>query len=224
MEEYLSQDSAAHLPSHYTPEQVAGYEAQRAVLGEALSADDNSILEFLFSGGSTYILFMMKQFSRGTIYLDASDKYAEPILDYRGFSNPLDLILMRESLNFARRYHTESEIVQEAFAPVAVSPAANVTGAELDSHIRSTSSSTTAHMSGTCSMMPRHLGGVVDADLLVYGVTGLSVADASVMPLIPGAHICATVYAVAEKVSSRPTLLPCSSRRPSYHELSSRIA
>ena len=49
-------------------------------------------------------------------------------------------------------------------------------------------------------MMPRHLGGVVSAELLVYGVTGLSVADSSIQPLIPGAHICATVYAVAEKV------------------------
>ena len=60
VEEYLSQDSASHLPSHYTPEQVAGYEAQRAVLAEALSADDNSVLEFPFTGSSTYMLFMMK--------------------------------------------------------------------------------------------------------------------------------------------------------------------
>ncbi|MBE3041245.1 choline dehydrogenase, partial [Candidatus Bathyarchaeota archaeon] len=29
------------------------------------------------------------------------------------------------------------------------------------------------------------LGGVVGADLLVHGVTGLSVADSSVMPIIP---------------------------------------
>lgn len=203
MQKYLSQDSSAHLPNLYTPEQVAGYDAQRALLAEALSAEDNSILEFPFTGSSSYYLFMMKLLSRGTIYLNQSDIYAEPILDYRGFSNPLDAVLMRESLNYARRYHKDSETIQTAFAPVETIPGANVTGADLDFYIRNTSSSTTGHMSGTCSMMPRQLGGVVDADLLVYGVTGLSIADASIMPLVPGAHICATVYAVAEKVSSQ---------------------
>lgn len=144
----------------------------------------------------------MKVLSRGTIYLSQSDRYAEPILDYRSFSNPLDEVLMRESLEFARRYHKDSEIVQTAFAPVEPLPGANVTGADLDFYIRNTTTSTTGHMSGTCSMMPRHLGGVVDAYLLVYGVTGLGVADASIMPLVLGAHTCATVYAVAEKVRS----------------------
>jgi choline dehydrogenase-like flavoprotein len=207
VEEYLSQDSAAHLPSTYTPEQIAGYEAQRVLLAEALSAEDNSIVEFPFTGNSSYNLFMMKDLSRGTIYLNQSDVYAEPIVDYRGFSNPLDAVLMLESLNFVRRYHRDSKIVQRAFAPVETFPGANVTGADLDFYIRNTSSATTGHMSGTCSMMPRHLGGVVDVDLQVYGVTGLSIADASIMPLVPGAHICSTVYAVAEKVSTPPRVL-----------------
>lgn len=201
VEEYLSQDSAAHLPILYTAEQVAGYEAQRALLADALSADDNSILEFPFTGGSTYDLFIMKLLSRGTIYLNQSDIFAEPIVDYRGFSNPLDAVLMRESMNFARRYHRDSETVQAAFAPVEVLPGANITGADLDFHIRNASTATSSHMSCTCPMMPRDLGGVVDTDLLVYGVSGLSVADASIMPLIPGAHLCATVYAVAEKAA-----------------------
>ena len=51
-------------------------------------------------------------------------------------------------------------------------------------------------------MMPEKLGGVVGSDLRVYGVRGLSVVDASIMPLIPAAHMSATVYAVAEKVSA----------------------
>jgi choline dehydrogenase-like flavoprotein len=41
-------------------------------------------------------------------------------------------------------------------------------------------------------------GGVLDARLRVYGVKGLRVADASVMPLHICSHPQATVYAIAE--------------------------
>ncbi len=52
------------------------------------------------------------------------------------------------------------------------------------------------HPAGTCA-----LGAVVDARLRVHGITGLRVADASVMPLIPNAHPNATVLAIAEKAA-----------------------
>jgi choline dehydrogenase-like flavoprotein len=49
-------------------------------------------------------------------------------------------------------------------------------------------------------MMPLRLGGVVDPELLVYGTGNLRVVDASVMPMVPAAHLQAVVYGVAEKV------------------------
>lgn len=49
-------------------------------------------------------------------------------------------------------------------------------------------------------MASQDLGGVVDSNLLVYGTSNLRVVDASIMPLIVGANLQATVYAVAEKV------------------------
>ena len=54
---------------------------------------------------------------------------------------------------------------------------------------------------GTCAMGGREgiKAGVVDERLRVYGVRGLRVIDASIMPLQVGAHIQATVYAIAEK-------------------------
>jgi len=48
-------------------------------------------------------------------------------------------------------------------------------------------------------MLPRNEGGVVDQRLRVYGVKGLRVVDASMMPLHVSSHIQASVYAVAEK-------------------------
>ncbi|KAJ5087054.1 hypothetical protein NUU61_008361 [Penicillium alfredii] len=57
------------------------------------------------------------------------------------------------------------------------------------------------HPIGTCAMGGRDGAqtGVVDERLRVYGVRGLRVVDASIMPLQVGAHIQATVYAIAEK-------------------------
>lgn len=57
------------------------------------------------------------------------------------------------------------------------------------------------HPVGKCSMLPEDKGGVVDARLRVYGVTGLLVADASIIPLHIGSHLQATVYAIAEKAA-----------------------
>lgn len=57
------------------------------------------------------------------------------------------------------------------------------------------------HVSGTCVMMPRELGGVVDSSLVVHGTKNLRVVDASVFPMIPTGNIQATVYAVAEKAA-----------------------
>lgn len=57
----------------------------------------------------------------------------------------------------------------------------------------------TAHFTGTCSMMPREMGGVVDTELKVYGTKNLRVCDASVMPLTTRGNTMATVYGLAER-------------------------
>ncbi|KAK8062550.1 hypothetical protein PG997_014647 [Apiospora hydei] len=57
------------------------------------------------------------------------------------------------------------------------------------------------HYTGTCAMMSRSLGGVVDNRLRVYGVSNLRVCDASVIPLEPTANPQAVVYGVAELAS-----------------------
>ena len=44
-------------------------------------------------------------------------------------------------------------------------------------------------------------GAVVDAQLRVYGIDGLRVVDASVMPSLPAANTNATVLAIAERAT-----------------------
>jgi choline dehydrogenase len=60
------------------------------------------------------------------------------------------------------------------------------------------------HGTGTTSMLPLNLGGVVDTHLRVYGTKNLRVVDAGIIPLVPAAHLQAPVYAIAERVSLLP--------------------
>jgi choline dehydrogenase-like flavoprotein len=57
------------------------------------------------------------------------------------------------------------------------------------------------HPIGTAALLPEKDGGVVDSSLKVYGTKGLRVVDASVIPLLPSAHIQTLVYGIAEKAA-----------------------
>lgn len=58
------------------------------------------------------------------------------------------------------------------------------------------------HPSSTCAMLPREQGGVVDANLRVYGLANVRVADASVPPIALSTHLMASTYGLAELASS----------------------
>lgn len=60
---------------------------------------------------------------------------------------------------------------------------------------------TTYHPCGTCAMMAREDGGLVDERRRVYEVCGLRVVDASVFPVVPWGNIMSSVYAVAERAA-----------------------
>ena len=58
-----------------------------------------------------------------------------------------------------------------------------------------------SHPIGTCAMMRRDLGGVVDARLRVYDTVNLRVVDASVLPMQVSAHLSSPLYGIAEKAA-----------------------
>ncbi|SPQ20683.1 22534b16-5b0f-439d-a696-17feedea025a [Thermothielavioides terrestris] len=61
--------------------------------------------------------------------------------------------------------------------------------------------STTWHSLGTCKMGPRDQNGVVDANLGVYGVEGLKIADMSIVPRNVAANTNNTALAIGEKAA-----------------------
>jgi choline dehydrogenase len=60
--------------------------------------------------------------------------------------------------------------------------------------------STTYHFTGTCRMADREKQGVVDQDGRVYGVQGLRVCDASIIPTSPAANTMWTTMMFAQRI------------------------
>ncbi|KAL4910562.1 hypothetical protein BDW74DRAFT_184442 [Aspergillus multicolor] len=165
--------------------------------------DPNDIFGLKHPGFFMSILSLLSYpLSRGSVHISSPDPNAPPTIDHAILRHPADLELQaRHSMwmekipettpmsallkNGGERLHTPEKInnVQEA--------------QEL---IRNLVLSM-YHVSGTCAMMPREDGGVVDPRLKVYGTKNVRVVDASVFPLEPRGNIQATVFAVAEKAA-----------------------
>lgn len=193
-----AQDSLSFLPSGTPAEVKAGYEAQVKVLNEKLLSVGSGLLEIIWSDGAI-VLGLQHPYSRGSIKAASSSTFDAPIADSGLLRNPLDITALIEGIKFARKIAATDAVAP--LQPFEVVPGANVTSdADLEKFIRS-SATTVFHPAGSTKIGCRELGGVVDEKLRVYGVQGLRVVDAGVIPLLPAAHTMTTVYAIAEKVS-----------------------
>lgn len=198
---YEAQDPAAFLPPGTDQSVVEGYQAQKKALARGMRSRGSAVYNFFLRGSNEEgAIVYLHPLSRGTVTIKPDDPYfSNPVVDYRALSNPADLDVLVEFTRFTRRYFSQTSM--RTYGPVEVRPGANLTApADIVAAIRNSMIPSSFHPIGTTAMMPRRLGGVVDEQLLVYGVKGLSVVDASVFPDLPGAYTQQTVYAVAEKV------------------------
>lgn len=197
---YKALDVKKYLPADYNDELVAGYEKMREILADLMTRDDNAFIEIPMQAAQTYSIVLIKVLSRGTLRLNTTDVYAEPVMDYNTIKIPQDKEILMKGVKWLRKFHATKAMSE--LGPVETLPGpAIATDEQILSFLTGFTFSSIGHNSGTAMMAPRKLGGVVDAELRVYGIKGLRVVDASIMPIIPGAHTCATVYAVAEKAA-----------------------
>jgi choline dehydrogenase len=136
--------------------------------------------------------------SRGRVSLQSSDWRQAPKVLLNLFTEEADLANMRAGLRAARHIYAQSPLAE--LVEVETLPGANLlSDAELDQSIRELGG-ITHHPVGTCAMGV-HPMAVVDPQLRVYGVKGLRVVDASVMPSIVSGNTNAATTMIAEKAS-----------------------
>ncbi|KAI1436664.1 GMC oxidoreductase-domain-containing protein [Xylaria sp. CBS 124048] len=200
----MADERDEHLPPTYDITLRVGYIAQKKEIQALLSRSDVSAYELMASSWGQLAVSAMHTLSRGTVHARSSSIFDNepPVLDPRLCSHPFDCEILRMGIEFNGRL-----LSTDAMAKLLPVPPPGLGSEDLKNRsglmdtIRSMVR-TEFHPSGTAAMMPREAGGVVDTALTVYGTRNLRVVDASVIPLIPGGHLQAVVYAVAEKVLS----------------------
>ncbi|ORX99288.1 hypothetical protein BCR34DRAFT_640042 [Clohesyomyces aquaticus] len=200
-----TQNPLSFLPKSYStsPTLLAGFLKQREILIAQFLSANATVGEYMIQPWGQSTTALQKPLSRGTITLNTTHPHAYPIIQYNALQNPIDRAVICELVRFNRQHWARAELSR-------YSPIEHVPGAQYQSDeeilegllkVESALTPSFAHQSGGCAMMSEKLGGCVSDKLMVHGVRGLSVVDASLMPMIPATHLQATVYAVAEKAA-----------------------
>jgi len=150
--------------------------------------------------GFTLVPILAQPRSRGSVTLASPDPVAKPAVDPAYLTDPADVAVFLEGLKIARRLAANPAF--DALRDRELAPgAAAATDEALTAYIRA-SASTVWHPVGTCRMGdPADPATVTDPALRVKGVTGLRVADASVMPVITSGNTNAAAIMIGDKAA-----------------------
>jgi len=146
----------------------------------------------------TWPVCLLHPYSRGSVTLNSKDFRAPPLIRFNMFEDPRDMDAMLRGIKTAQRIAAQPALSDMLEGPC--SPSVTVASSEqLECYVRE-HVEIAHHPVGTCRMGKDHLA-VVDPTLKVHGVEGLRVADASVMPLVPGANTNPAAIMIGEKAS-----------------------
>jgi len=177
----LAPDSRPDVQLHFVPAQLDDHGRNR-----------------LEGHGFTIHACALRPRSRGHLRLRSNRAEDPPCILPRYLSEPRDLDILLEGIRISR------ELIQAApFAPFRgreIFPGEGIrTRSELEEIVRR-KAETIYHPVGTCRM-GSDSGSVVDPQLRVRGVSGLRVADASIMPRLIGGNTNAPTIMIAEKAA-----------------------
>lgn len=149
--------------------------------------------------GYALLVSLMAPHSRGSVRLRSADPQTGPRLDPNYLSDPRDTDALAAGLDRARAIGCANAL--DPWRTAEVHPGPGARGRKtLRAYLR-TALQTYHHPVGTCRIGEDQKA-VVDTELRVHGISGLRVADASVMPSIVSGNTMASVYGIAERGAS----------------------
>lgn len=144
--------------------------------------------------GTVFFGYNLKPESQGSVMIRSADPFEDPEIIPNYLNTERDKATMVKVVRFMRQLFE-----QASFKGLAVEETTPGAQYETDEEILAVSKRTGKaifHSSGTCKMGSDDMA-VVDLRLRVKGVSGLRVADASVMPTLPSGFTNAPVMAIA---------------------------
>ncbi|NCR15930.1 MAG: choline dehydrogenase [Microcystis aeruginosa LL13-03] len=148
--------------------------------------------------GFTFAPIVVQPQSRGTVSLRSNNPQDLAVIRANYLECPTDINVLIKGIELARALVNTSTFNE--FRGRELAPGSSVTShSDLTEYIRQVSS-TVWHPVGTCKM-GRDRYAVVNPQLQVYGVEGLRVADASIMPTITSGNTNAPTIMIGEKAA-----------------------
>ncbi|OAP65734.1 hypothetical protein AYL99_01706 [Fonsecaea erecta] len=197
------------LPPEYTNSDqsglpvLIGYGMQHNMVAASLLHNNTPAYEILNDNSGGLDLALMHPLSRGTVHITSPNARVDPAVNPNWLAHDVDFEILRLAVRFNQEILSTGAIreLEPAFAPDPRGTVPrNMTHVEIAAVLHA-GVGTEFHYCGTAAMLPRDLGGVVDANLTVYGTRNVRVVDTSLFPVIPGAHLQAVAYAVAERAA-----------------------
>lgn len=176
----------------------------RSILSSPTDASANYVIGPSALDGSpgnhiTVAVMLSHPLSKGSVHITStSTEYLTGNggieIDPRYLSQPLDLEVLARHVQFTEQVIGRAEPLARRLKP-RTDMFRNLE--QTKQYVRLTAQGS-HHYTGSCAMMSREMGGVVDDALRVYGCQNLRVCDASIVPIAPRANTQAVVYGLAE--------------------------
>ena len=148
--------------------------------------------------GMTLTVYQCRPESKGSIHAKSSDPAAAPAIRPNFLGDEYDQRVIVEGMKIGSRIIDNA--VMDKYRAHRMNPAPNVQSDAEWLQFARDNGQTTYHVIGTCKMGQDPMA-VVDDNLRVYGIAGLRVVDASIMPTVTSGNTNAPVIMIAEKAA-----------------------
>ncbi|KAI2618108.1 putative GMC oxidoreductase [Hypoxylon sp. NC1633] len=153
----------------------------------------------------TIAVHLAHPLSRGSVHITSTsppESSSGVLIEPKYFSHPLDLEILARHVRLIETIAKTEPLASHLRpggqrGPDMLAPG-DLTDLRAAKDFLSKRAKGAHHWTGTCSMAPQELGGVIDHEMRVYGCRNLRICDASIMPISPRSNIQGVVYATAE--------------------------